>query len=155
MDIRHLKICFAACALTLSFAAVGEEIYKWTDAEGNVHYEDRPSGNSSEEMLQVTYNRTNNTVVQTRVQSRRDYEAAREDAREDAKKAELTATEERKAAEQRAAQCANYRQKMKTMLESPRVYRENEAGERTYLDDAARADARRQAEELIKESCGS
>ncbi len=155
MNIRHLKTCIAACALALSLGAVGDEIYKWTDAEGNVHYEDRPSGNASEQTMQVTYNRTNNTVVQSRVQSRRDYEAAREDSRADAKKAELTASEERKAAEQRAVQCTNYRQKMKTMLEAPRVYREGEDGERAYLDDTARADARQQAEELIKEACGS
>ena len=92
MNIRRLKLCIAACALPLSFSSVGDEIYKWTDAERN-HYEDRPSGGASEETLQVTYNRTNNTVVQSRVQSRRDYEA---------KKVELTASEERKMAEQRA-----------------------------------------------------
>ena len=41
------------------------------------------------------------------------------------------------------------------MLESRRVYREDEAGERVYLDDAQRAEARSQAEELIKETCGN
>ena len=155
MNIRHLKTCIAAFALALSFSAVGDEIYKWTDAEGNVHYEDRPSGNASEQTMQVTYNRTNNTVVKSRVQNRRDYEKAREDTRAEAKKAQLTAAEERKVAEERAAQCKDYRQKMKTMLEAPRVYRENENGERAYLDDAARVDARQKAEDLIKEACGS
>ena len=48
-----------------------------------------------------------------------------------------------------------YRAKLKTMLESRRLYRENESGERVYLDDSARAEARQKAENLIKENCGS
>ncbi len=155
MNTRHLKTCIAACALTLSFGAFGEEIYKWTDDEGNVHYEDRPSGNASEERLQVTYNRTDRSAVQSRVQSRREYEAAREKTRAERQEAEQTASEEREAAKQRVKQCADYRQKLKTMLEAPRVYRETENGERAYLDEVARAEARQQAEELIKETCGS
>ena len=39
------------------------------------------------------------------------------------------------------------------MLESRRLYREDATGERVYLDDAARSDARKQAEELIQENC--
>ena len=41
------------------------------------------------------------------------------------------------------------------MLESRRLYRQDEAGERTYLDDAEREEARAKTEELIKETCGS
>ena len=45
--------------------------------------------------------------------------------------------------------------KLKTMLESRRVYREDAAGERSYLGEAERAEARSKAEELIKETCGN
>jgi hypothetical protein len=44
---------------------------------------------------------------------------------------------------------------LKTILESRRVYRQNQTGEREYLDEAQRAEARTKAEELIKETCGS
>ncbi len=155
MSKNQLKICLAALALSVSGAVVAEEIYKWTDAEGNVHYEDRPSGNATEERLQVTYNRTNKAAVDSRVQKRVDYQAAREEARSEAQKAKLAADEERAAAEAKAAKCTDYRAKMKTMLEARRVYREDENGERVYLDDAARAEARQKAEEQIKEYCGS
>ena len=33
-----------AAAMMLSGAALGNEIYKWVDADGNVHYRDTPSG---------------------------------------------------------------------------------------------------------------
>jgi len=155
MNTRHLIIGFAALAITISTGAFADDIYKWTDENGNVHYEDRPSGNPSEQRLQFSYNRTNAKSVQGRVQRQQDVANTRREARDEAEAAERTAADERAAAEQKLAQCDSYRAKLKTMLESRRVYRENEAGERAYLDEAQRAEARTKAEELIKETCGS
>ena len=146
---------FAALAITISTGAFADDIYKWTDENGNVHYEDRPSGNPSEQRLQFSYNRTNAKSVQGRVQRQQDVANTRREARDEAEAAERTAAEERAAAEQKLAQCASYRAKLKTMLESRRVYRQDESGERAYLDEAQRAEARTKAEELIKETCGS
>ena len=155
MKTQHLKISILALALTFCGGAFANEIYKYTDADGNVHYTDRPSGESTEERLQVSYNRTNNSAVDERVKTRRIVEAQREEARAEAKTAKQTAEDERVAAEEKAARCADYRQKMKSMLEARRVYREDENGERVYLDDVSRAEARSKAEELIKENCGN
>jgi hypothetical protein len=148
-------ISFAALAIAVSSAAFADEIYKWTDEEGNVHYEDRPSGAASEERLQFSYNRTDNSAVQARVQTQRDATSNRRQAREDAASDKQTAQESRAAAEEKQAQCQSYRAQLKVMLESPRVYREDESGERNYLDEAARAEARSKAEEAIKETCGN
>ena len=155
MKTRHLIIGFAALAITISTGAFANDIYKWTDENGNVHYEDRPSGEASEQRLQFSYNRTNAKAVQGRVQHRQDAANTRREAREEAEAAELTAADERAAAKQKLAQCESYRTRLKTILESRRVYRENQAGEREYLDDAQRTEARTKAEELIKETCGS
>jgi membrane protein involved in colicin uptake len=155
MKTRHLTSGLIALALILGGGAFANEIYKYTDAEGNVHYTDRPSGESNEERLQVSYNRTNNSAVQERVKTRLDAASKREEARSEAQQAQQAAEDERVAAEQKAAKCADYRQKMKSMLEARRVYREDENGERVYLDDVARAEARTKAEELIKEHCGN
>lgn len=144
----------AALTLMLSTAAFADEIYKWTDADGSIHYEDRPSGEPSEERLQFSYNRTSSSAVQKRVQAQRDSENARRKTREESAADERTAAEERAATEDRLSKCASYRASLKTMLESRRVYREDEAGERQYLDETARAEARTKAEELIKETCG-
>ncbi len=150
---------FAALALavTLAFSTdlYADEIYKWTDEEGNIHYEDRPSGSPSEQRLQFSYNRTDSAEVQKRVQARHDMTSARQDAREEAAEKDQTRGEEQAAADQKVANCQQYRAQLKTMLESRRLYREDAAGERVYLDDSARAEARQKAEELIKENCGS
>ena len=155
MKTRHIIIGFAALAITISTGAFANDIYKWTDENGNVHYEDRPSGEASEQRLQFSYNRTNAEAVQGRVQHRQDTANTRREAKEEAEAAELTAADERAAAKQKLAQCESYRTRLKTILESRRVYRENQAGEREYLDDAQRTEARTKAEELIKETCGS
>jgi hypothetical protein len=155
MNIRQFMTGFAALAITISSAALADGIYKWTDADGNVHYEDRPSGDPSEQRLQFSYNRTNASDVQNRVQNQRDATTTRREARQEAKAEKQTAAEDRAATEQKLAQCQTYRAKLKKMLESRRVYREDESGERNYLDDTQRAQARSQAEELIKENCGN
>lgn len=155
MKIQHLTSSIIALALTFSGGVFANEIYKYTDADGNVHYTDRPSGESTEERLQVSYNRTNSAAVQERVKTRQDVETKREEARSEARTAKQAAEDERAAAEEKAARCADYRQKMKAMLEARRVYREDANGERVYLDDVSRAEARTKAEELIKENCGN
>ncbi len=155
MNIRYLLIGFAALTVAASTSVFADSIYRWTDAEGYVQYEDRPSGEPSEERLQFSYNRTNSTAVQQRVQTQRDATATRQAARADADADRQTAADNRAMAEENKARCQTYRAKLKTMLESRRVYREDASGERSYLDEAQRAETRSKAEELIKETCGN
>jgi hypothetical protein len=89
------------------------------------------------------------------VQTQRDVTATRRAAKAEAEAEQQTAAENRAIAEENMAKCQTYRAKLKTMLESRRVYREDESGERSYLDEAQRAEARSKAEELIKETCGN
>jgi hypothetical protein len=155
MNIRHAITGFAALAITVSAGVSADEIYKWTDEEGNIHYEDRPSGAATEERLQFSYNRTDSASVQQRVEGQRDMVAARQKAREEADEKEQSRAEERAAAEQKLADCERYRSQLKTMLESRRLYREDDAGERVYLDEEEKNKARQQAEDLIKNNCSS
>ena len=47
MKARQLALTCAVAAMTFAAGATANEIYKWTDENGNVHYEDRPSGATS------------------------------------------------------------------------------------------------------------
>jgi hypothetical protein len=64
MKRKTLVLVLAAAALTTS--AVAGEIYKYVDDEGNVHYLDRPTGESGEERLDVTYSGTSSEAVSAR-----------------------------------------------------------------------------------------
>lgn len=142
-------------AVTLSGGVLADEIYKWTDDNGGIHYEDRPSGSPTEEIIQMSYNRTDRSAVQRRSETRRDAQITLRDSRLRIGEDRQTATEGRAETEARQKRCLTYRTKLQSMLQSRRMYRENAAGERTYLDDAAKVKARQRAEELIKENCGS
>jgi hypothetical protein len=55
----------------------------------------------------------------------------------------------------RQEKCQSYRQKLETFLTSPRLYKEDEAGERDYLEEDEIIAARSKVEEQITEYCGA
>jgi hypothetical protein len=101
----------------------------------------------------MSYNRTNNSDVQRRVQARVDASTAREEARSVAAAAEQEAAESAAVAAERAQKCEKSRARLESYLQSRRIYRTDENGERVYLDDTQREEARRKAEEQITEFC--
>lgn len=153
MKARQLALTCAVAAMTFAAGATANEIYKWTDAEGNVHYEDRPTGAASEERIDITYRRTDSGAVNQRVQARLDRQADRTEAKSVAAAQEKEATDKAAAAEERSKACERARARLETYLQSRRLYRTDDNGERVYLDDAERQEARQKAEEQITEHC--
>jgi len=153
MNTKRLKVGFAALVIAISTGAFADEIYKWVDQDGNVQYEDRPSGDPSEEQLQFSYNRTDTNALQNRVEAQGNAEDSRQEAREQAAEEKRSAEEDRLTAEQKQVECASYRAKLEELLRSPKVYRLDDAGERTYLDEAQRAESRTRAESFVTEAC--
>jgi len=153
MKGKRLALSCAVVALTIASGAVANEIYKWTDENGNVHYEDRPTGAATEERLYMTYSRTDSNAVQQRVKARVDARTAREDARAEAAESQKEAAESAAVAAERAQKCENSRARLDSYLQARRVYRTDENGERVYLDDEQRQEARQKAEEQVSEFC--
>ena len=153
MKNTHFIAAVAALVLSVGGTAVAEDIYKWIDEDGNVHYEDRPSGAVSEQRIQMTYNRTSNNAVQSRVNSFNESQQVRRDAGKAADEEKSATAEKRAEKEQRQQKCVDTRAQLKRMLEARRLYREDADGERVYLDDDGREEARERAEELITEYC--
>jgi catalase len=151
MTSKILALVLAAAALASS--ALAGEIYKYVDDTGNVHYLDRPSGESGEERMDISYSGTSNAAVSARVEKRRDYMAALEEARSEAQSQREAEAQARAEMEARAAKCQEHRARLETYLQSRRLYRENEAGEREYLDEKQTMEARRKVEEAIQENC--
>ena len=153
MDTKRTAFTLAVVTLLLAGGASANEIYKWTDEQGNVHYEDRPSGMPTEQRLAINYRRTDSGAVQQRINARHEREAALDEARSAAAAAEQEAAEEAAAAEERKQACERARSRLETYLQSRRLYRTDENGERVYLDDEQRREARSKAEEQITELC--
>ena len=150
--IRKTLILFTSASVAFSAAAVAGEIYKWTDDEGNVHYEDRPTGEAVERVA-ITSSRTNNTAVRASIDARRARQAAREDANAEREEEERKAEEVARIAAERQQKCQESRARMESYLQARRLYRESENGEREYLDDTQVMEAREQAQEDIQAYC--
>lgn len=152
--LRHTLAALLAFALTLGGNAVAGDIYKWVDAEGNVHYEDRPTSNAAERVA-IDSRATNRAVVRERASANAEAWAAARDARRAARDEGASPEELRASAEEKRQQCANYRAKLQKILTSRRLYREGEDGERVYLDDSQIDEARAKAQSEVEKYCNS
>ena len=141
-------------ALLASGIAVAGEIYKWTDDDGNVHYEDRPTGDTEIERLDIVTKNTDNSLVQANLDANRE---ARDAARQVASEAPPEMTRDEILAEQqkRKDECQRYRDRLQEFLRSQRLYEEDEAGNRSYLSEEDMMAARTRVQNQIQEYCGS
>ena len=153
MKIRAIAIASMLTLIAASTAYAGD-IYKWVDAEGNVHYGDRPNGEQPER-LNIVSQSTDRESVQAAAQARVDARTAEAEEKA-AAAAELPSAEDlRNEAKQRAEKCATYKTQMQQLVTSRRLYREDENGERVYLDDSEALAARERVEKQISEFCSS
>jgi len=150
--LQKTVLILATAALGCSSAVLSGEIYKWTDENGNVHYEDRPLGDEVQR-VDVISSSTDNSAVQASIDARRARESERAEARAKRGEQEQAAAEARAEAEQRVTKCEESRARMESYLQARRLYNENSAGEREYLDDAGVMQARERAQAEIQKYC--
>jgi hypothetical protein len=145
---------FLACLVMLAAgAASASDIYKWTDADGNVHFGDRPSGAATEERLGLNSSPTNPDRVRAIVQARNSARAERNEQKAAAAGAEPTAEELRAEEAERKEKCETYKERLQKFVTSRRLYREDESGERAYLDEEETLAARARVQEQVVEYC--
>lgn len=155
MNRKQLLIIIATVTtLTTGYALAGD-IYRYTDADGNVHYGDRPSGAETETRLAIVSARSDSSRVQARneAQSSPTAAPAEETASEEPTDKKMTRSEKIVAKHERDKKCASYRARMETLVTSRRLYREGENGEREYLDESQTQEARSKVQELIEKNC--
>lgn len=151
--MNKLSLILFTSLVTASSGLAAAEIYKWTDADGNVHYGDRPSGVATQETITIASRRTDTERVNAGVEARLERDAQRADAREAAAEAEEEAAQAQAEAEERAGKCQEYRAKLEKFLRSRRLYRVDDSGERNYLDEVQMEEARAKAQQKVEEYC--
>ena len=149
---RNVLIVISTASLLVGGTALSGEIYKWTDADGNVHYEDRPIGDDVERLKVISSN-TDNDTVQASIEARHDREAVRSEARSKRNEDEQAAAEAKAEAAQRNVKCQESRARMESYLQSRHLYKQDDAGERVYLDEDQTMQARADAQEMIQKYC--
>ena len=154
MKRSWLFLTITTVAIVASSAAVSGDIYKWTDDVGNVHYEDRPTGEQVVERLNIVSRATDNSAIQAQAQARLEASEAADQVESEAPAA-MTRSEIRAEKEKRQQQCQTYRDQLNQFLRSRHLYRHGADGERAYLDEAETQTARKRVEGQIKEYCGA
>lgn len=155
MNRKQTLVLAAAAASLVAGSAIASDIYRYTDADGTVHYVDRPSGADSEQRVAIASKRSTSSSSPSRSAEPQTTAATTQAETAAANPETAKKTRAEKIAEQKAREerCANYRARLETMVTSRRLYREVEGGEREYLDDAEIDEARAKAQQLVEENC--
>lgn len=145
------------CSL-VSAASFASDIYRWTDEDGNVHYGDRPTGQTDEQRVAIRSEPTDNSAVQKNYDDQYGSTASQEGPRaasgdDDEENRPPTRAERKAAAAERQAECLELSARLERMEGSRRLYTQNENGERVYMDDDAILKAREDARARVAEAC--
>lgn len=165
----------SACLITLCVlmsigTAQAQAQWKWRDANGNIQYSDRPppAGTPEKDILArppgarkpiqiVPYGVKASEPAASAPGDAASAAAAKREADAKSKAAKESEAklkaEEKRNAEIRAQNCANAKQQLATLESGVRIARVNEAGERTVLDDAARAAEVQKMKAVIASEC--
>jgi len=155
------KLVIATASMLALIAANGvfaSDIYKWTDEDGNVHYGDRPDGQPAGAQpvrVAIVSHPTDPARVSAAVEARSKSRAAKKEEEAAAAAAGPSKEELQAEAAEREQKCNTYKAQMQQLVTSRRLYREDENGERIYLDENETIAARERVENQITEFCGS
>ncbi|MCW8933397.1 MAG: DUF4124 domain-containing protein [Gammaproteobacteria bacterium] len=154
--IRQIAL-FGILSLTCTQSIAG--IYKWVDAEGNIHYGQQRPADATSEKMDVQQYAPRDTSSYNRPGSKNTDENSDTVATDEADKKDLQPAEPEKKVEtaaekkRRLAACAQARKNLSTMLSVGRVRSKDKDGNVTYMSQAQKEEKISQAKSLIAKHC--
>jgi len=146
--VHDLSRVALACVLCLAGAAAGAaEVYKWVDADGEVHFGDRPPGQGAEQISVRGGGSSTDAARQERTRR-----LLQEFETERAEQAEQEAAQAREEAE-RATACADARNRNFEYKNSAYLYEWTADGDKRVLSDAEHRRARAEARADVDKWC--
>jgi hypothetical protein len=138
--------------LALAFAPhVHAELYKWTDAQGKVHYTDQPPAANAQTLKGPSTGQAQTTTQATQSLEAKDQEYKKR--KKELDEARAKADKEAEQARIKRENCTKARNNLNNLQNSPRVYSTNAAGLRVYMDDASRASALASSQKAVSDNC--
>jgi len=148
--VRRAALALLGCAgLAFAVGAWAGDIYRWTDADGQVHYGDRPTSRSAEPVQLRPEPPPDPQAAARRGQRDKFLRAMQEDKAARAKRQHKA---DRKAAHL-AAQCRKARRHLQEYRRATYLYREDGSGGRKVLSDSQRAAAVKKLQAQIEQHC--
>lgn len=122
------------------------EIYKWTDAQGRVHFDQRAVSGATPVQVNPQVIETDDATRQRQQRSDTFYKARRDEQNQAEQRAAQQASEE-------AKQCRELQHELAQIPPGGTYYSSNAKGERVYYSDAQLDAARRQLGQQIAQRC--
>lgn len=123
------------------------QIYRWVDAQGNVHFESRPRPGAEPVDVRPQVVERDEATRDREARSERFFEARRQEQQQ----ADQAAHEQRA---QREQACRQWREELASLSRGGRYFRTDAKGERVYYSEEDVGAARRQLAGRIKAGCG-
>lgn len=160
VPITSALLTALACICLLAMPALGE-LYKWTDAEGKVHYSDQPPPPNVKQPVTVKPRVPGATTAvpepagapaaapKTHVEQEAEFNRRRVEAAE----REAAAQKAAEAAEERKKTCAQAQTQLAALQSGGRITRLNDKGVLVYLSDAEIAQEIGRAKQVADSWC--
>lgn len=148
--MSRIPVILATVALLAVAMPLDAQVYRWVDADGNVHYTDRPPPEVDAERMSIEVQPTD---LEATIEAQRDREenlSLRDQDREDD---EHDAEAERRDRENLARSCQQARERVSRIESARRLSRVDEQGNRHTYDEAERAAALAEARAQAAEWC--
>jgi len=145
--------------LTCLWLAASADVFRWVDAQGRVHYSDRPDADNAVRVGVVSH-ASNPDAIAARNQSDADArsKAATQNAQQQAQQNTANAVQ-KDVEKSREGQCKEAKERYRVAIESQKLYRVGKDGERQYLTsqeiDEARLNARKDMDTVCAQASGS
>lgn len=133
------------CVLLLPGLA-GAEIYRWTDANGQVHFSEKPAAGAEQIEVKPQVVERDEATRLREERTAQFYDARRQEkAQAEAKSAEAHA--------KRVQECKKWRGQLADIQRGGRYFVTDKNGERTYIDEKEIDEARNRLSSRIAEQC--
>jgi hypothetical protein len=146
---RYSAIAAMVCLVSLG-AAARADIWRWSDAQGVVHYSDRPVPGAV-----LIKGRASNAATSETTDDQNKLDATSKQITADLNKEAAERAVQKDEAAARAAQCKQATDNYQKLIQARRIYNTDGSGQRQYLSDQQADQERLQARENMDNTCGS
>lgn len=149
-NMTAVRIALILCFFPL-IAHAG--VYKWVDANGQVHFGDRPPSKASSREVKINAAPPQrDPTAQQRHQKMTEFLNEQQLEREERQAVEQR---ERREAQKQAELCRKYQARLKHMASISTFYNLNEKGERVFVSESENEAIRQRYRQKVSEACGS
>jgi Domain of unknown function (DUF4124) len=149
---RYSAITAVVLAVGLAAGVRADDIWKWVDAQGIVHYSDRPVPGA---VLVKGRDSASDDSSSAPGGDQKSLDTSSKQITDQLNKEEAARKVQQDEAAERAAQCKEAQDQYDKVIRARRIYTTDQSGNRTYLSDDEAEKQRVQAQLDVENYCGS